>query len=51
MVDDDCVWLSDSSFCAMTHKFKNRNDVLEHFLIEGKPLFSLIDELDDYETM
>ena len=35
----------------MTQKFKNGNEVLEHFLIEGKPLFSLIDELDDYEAM
>lgn len=51
MVDDDCVWLSDSAFCEMREKFKNGNDVLEHFLIEGKPLISIIDDLEDYEPM
>ena len=51
MVDEDCVWLSDSTFCAMTQMFKNGNDVLENFFIKGKPLASLVDELDNYEAM
>lgn len=51
MVDEDCVWLSDSTFCATTQMFKNGNDVLEHFFIEDKPLASLVDELDNYEAM
>ncbi len=51
MVDEDCVWLSDSNFCAMTQKFKNGNDVLEHFTIDGKPLASIVDDLDAYEAM
>lgn len=51
MVDDDCVWLSDSNFCAMSQKFKNGNDVLEHFMIEGKPLISIVDDLEEYEPM
>ena len=51
MVDDNCVWLSDSNFCEMKQKFKNGNDVLEHFMIEGKPLISIVDDLEDYEPM
>ncbi len=51
MVDDDCVWLSDSSFCAMRQKFKNGNDVLKHFLIDGKALVNIIDKLDEYEAV
>lgn len=51
MVDDDCVWLSDESFTAMTKKFDSGNDVLLHFRIGGKPLCKLVDELEEYEPM
>lgn len=51
MTDDDCVWLSDSSFCAMKQRYENGNDALEQFMIEGKPLICIVDELEDYEAM
>ena len=51
MVDEDCVWLSDEKFTAMTRKFGNGNDVLERFEIDGIPLWKLVDELDEYEPM
>lgn len=51
MVDDDCVWLSDEKFTAMIRRFSNGNDVLENFKIDGKPLWQLADELDEYEPM
>lgn len=51
MVDDGCVWLSDKTFCEMRRKFRDCNDVLEKFNIEGKPLKDIVDELDDYEPM
>ncbi|HBC21658.1 MAG TPA: hypothetical protein DC009_06190 [Porphyromonadaceae bacterium] len=51
MVDEDCVWLSDEKFTAMYERFLNGNDVLEHFCIDGTPLFQLVDELDDFEPM
>lgn len=51
MVDTDCVWLSDEKFTAMKRKYRNANDVLQHFCIDGKPLYQLVDELEDYEPM
>ena len=32
-------------------RFGNGNDVLENFKIDGKPLYKLVDELDEYEPM
>lgn len=51
MVDSDCVWLSDKQFCATKERFKNGNDVLTNFLIDGKPLYSIVDDLEEYESM
>ena len=51
MVDTDCVWLSDEKFSAMNKKFKNGNDVLENFLIDGEPLYKLVDKLEEFEPM
>ena len=48
MVDEDCVWLSDEKFTAMYERFLNGNDVLEHFCIDGTPLFQLVDEFRAY---
>lgn len=51
MVDTDCVWLSDKSFTEKKKKFKNGNDVLKNFIINGKPLYQLTDKLEEYEPM
>lgn len=51
MVDTDCVWLSDEVFTAMIQRFENGNDALEHFVIDGKPLYELVDNLDYCEPM
>lgn len=51
MVDEDCVWLSDENFTAMTQRFDSGNDVLENFMIEGTPLIQLINQLDECEPM
>lgn len=51
MVDEDCVWLSDSEFTATLRRFSDANDALENFLIDGRPLASLVDKLEDYEPM
>ena len=51
MVDTDCVWLSNKNFTAMIKKFANGNDALEHFCIDGTPLYKLVNELDEYEPM
>lgn len=51
MVDTDCVWLSDANFTAMKKRFENGNDALEHFCIDGIPLYKIVDELDEYEPM
>lgn len=51
MVDEDCVWLSDEKFTAMLQRFESGNDVLEKFMIEGKPLIQLIEDLDECEPM
>ena len=51
MVDTDWVWLSDENFTATVRKFDNGNDVLEHFCIDGVPLYKLVDKLDEYESM
>ena len=51
MVDEDCVWLSDCAFTAMLKRFDNGNDVLTHFLIDGQPLYQLVDKLEEYEPM
>lgn len=49
MTDTDCVWLSNENFTAMIERYKDGNDLLEHFLIEGTPLIRLIDQLEEYE--
>ena len=51
MVDTDCVWLSDKDFTAMVQKFANGNDVLEHFKLDGQPLYKVVEELEDFEPM
>lgn len=51
MVDRDCVWLSDETFSAMIRKFDNGNDVLINLAIENKPLYRLVNELEDCEPM
>ena len=35
----------------MKQKFMNGNDVLEHFLIDGKALIDIIDKLDECEAV
>ena len=51
MVDDDGVRLSDDAFTAKITRFESGNDVLEHFLIDGKPLIKMIDKLDECEPI
>lgn len=51
MVDTNCVWLSDETFSTMKKKFENGNDALINFVIDGKPLYQLVDKLEDYEPM
>lgn len=51
MTDVDCVWLSDDCFSAMVKRFENGNDVLLNFLLDGKPLYSMVNQLDDCEVM
>lgn len=49
MVDEDCIWLSDSKFCAQFQRFEHGNDVLENFKIDGVPLIELMEQLDEFE--
>lgn len=51
MVDKDCVWLSDKNFTKTNKRFKDGNDVLTNFLIDGTPLYQLVDKLEDYEAI
>ena len=49
MVDEDCVWLSDEQFAAQIQRFSNPNEVLETFVISGKPLIFLVDDLEEFD--
>lgn len=51
MVDETCVWLSDSEFTATLRRFDDACDALEHFLIGGRPLAGIVDELEEYEPV
>ena len=51
MVDEDSVWLTDETFCEQRQQFQSGNDVLESFMIDGKRLKDVIDELEEFEPM
>lgn len=51
LTDDDGVWLSDEHFTAKLRRFESGNDVLKHFILNGKPLLNRIGELEECEPM
>lgn len=51
MFEPDAVYESDEHFTAQYQKFEDGNDYIEHYVIEGKPLIEIIDELEDVDPV
>ena len=51
LMDKDHVAVCDSHYTEEYEVFESANDLIEKFIIDGKPLIELIDELEDVEAM
>ena len=51
LLNDGEAYLSDSHFSAKYEHFDNPMDLVEHLKIDGKPLISIMSDLDDIEPM
>ncbi len=49
LTDEDHVAVSDEHFTKEYETFSNANELIERFRIDGKPLLTLIDQLEDVE--